>query len=648
MAQLHEGPFGDAHVRIAAETLQRAGVGVADGFGPGGSEPVRLTRWQVRNLAAEAYARGGQTGAEIDTMVPPAPGMPPLGFLLNAWMLDYGSDASRFARALVGEHDWKHPEAVVYPRLVVTLFFADAAAAKNAPPASVAPPTAGTRPPSTTRTARPTDAGSPGTRTAGPSKSPTATVETTADAPPEDAAAADPDAAPSRTSAVASPLAYVQKAPGCGAVVDFVESNLKSLANFYKVDASGSGPFVRFLAAIWNTVVDLAVTVVKALFTVLAAPVVEAVGGVLTAVGAAYQISTLLKQWTVKMEPTPVKNAFGIGKPNPGRFKVTVTDDRFELPAELESCSRAAGLDLAKAGAPGSKVTWTSVPGGRKDLAVQTGADAVITENRTASFSYDTGTETADQAKGTEVSGLYEVRASIRREKIEQLRTFIADTLLAPLNALPLPEPVRAFIRGITADAIGAATDKVAQFTDVKAYNLVPISYHDPAQNPKPAPPPVDSDTPPKPPAGDLCHLITPGSYKGTLAYSTNVGSSNGGLWQKGTGPITFTVAADGTVTGAWTQDVTLNSVDHTTTHRAKVVDGKVTGRGCRPVLSGGALIYFDKQGQQLDAIPFDYFGDTLPQPDNFALNGRTITSHTTATQTLANFNRTVTLTATR
>jgi hypothetical protein len=589
VSRLRGGTFGDRQVDLVAGVLTRAGADISGGFTKPGTAPVRLTRWQVRNLAAEAYSGGGQTGAEINEDFPTPAGMPPLGFVINAWMIRYDSEAARFARALVGEHDWKHPETIVYPRLVFSLFFADATSGRNAPAASVAPTTS------------------------------------------------------------ATPVAYRQRAVGCDSVVEYVESSLKNLANLLKVDASGSGAFVRFLASVWNTVVDLAAAVVKGLITAVTAPVVEAIGGVLTAVGAAYQISALVKQWVVKLEPVPATNAFGIGAPNPGRFRLTVTDDRFELPTELETCSKAAGVDLARAGAPGSTVTWTAVPGGRPDLAVRTGADAVIGENRTATFSYSTGVETAQQAKGTEVSGTYEVRASIRRDKIEQLRVFIADTLLKPLAGLPLPEVVRNFIRGLAADAIGRATDKLAEYTDVKAYGVTHISYHEPTQ-PK-SPPPTQPTM--RPPArGDLCDLVTTGTYTGNLTWSSTDTANAVTQRLKGTGPITFTIAADGTVSGSFTSNLEGDRSDDTYGPLGSIEGGKITGTRCRPQLdTTGARQHFLPNGPTI-TIPFNWFGTIAPQPSTYTVNGRILTATGRTTTPLGDDagtrNATTTLTGTR
>jgi hypothetical protein len=575
----------------------------------------------VRNLATEAYSGGGQTGAEINRNFPTPAGMPPLGFVVNAWMIKYPGEAARFARALIGEHDWRHPETIVYPRLALTLFLADAASGKNAPPASVVPQTGRPIPVPTATRSHSVDPSSVPVPT-----QPFPTQPSPSQRPTETASPTPAEPTPGEPTPVAMSVAYAERAIGCDSVIEFVDDGIKKIAGLLKVDASGSGAFVRFLAFIWNTVVDLAAFVVKALIERISAPVVAAIGGVLTAVGAAYQIASLVKEWVVKLEPVPAANAFGIGAPNSGRFKLTVTDDRFQLPSELESCSKAAGLDLAKAGAPGSKVTWTAVPSGRPDLAVQTSADATIGDDRTATFSYNTGVETAEQAKGSEVSGAYEVRASIRREKIDQLRTFIADALLRPLAGLELPDFVKDFLRRYAANAIGLATDRLASFTDVKAYGMAHISYHEPTQSrPQPTVPTEPTTNPPG--AGDLCDLVDTGTYTGTLTWTSDDTVNGTTTRTKGTGPVTFTVAADGTVSGSFKYAWEGDRADDTYGPLGNIEGGTVTGSGCRPRLdtTGAKQIYLPSGPTQ--TIPFNWFGTGAPQPSIVTVHGRTITA---------------------
>jgi hypothetical protein len=59
-------PFSDASVAAASSVLRSAGVEIVGNQAPDtGTQPVRLTDWQVRNLAAEAANGGGTRAATI-------------------------------------------------------------------------------------------------------------------------------------------------------------------------------------------------------------------------------------------------------------------------------------------------------------------------------------------------------------------------------------------------------------------------------------------------------------------------------------------------------------------------------------------------------------------------------------------------------
>ncbi|MEW2357715.1 hypothetical protein [Spirillospora sp. NPDC029432] len=645
--RLRSGTFGTEQVDVVVGVLRRTGVGVYDDFGTTGGPPIRLTEWQARNLAAEAAGGGGRTGAEINAEFPTAVGMPPIGFVVNAWLITHRSEAARFARALLGEHDWRHPERIVYPRLVFTLFLAEAAkgagqAASTAPgqPPPTTGPTTPTRPmPSPPATSTPAPRSVPPTNLP-TTPAPTVPGETPGPSGRTAAGTVRLDDGTARTVAWQG-----QRANLCAGIADFVSEGLNSLARFLKVDASGGGAFVRFLASIWNAVVDLAAAVVKGLIRAATAPVVDAIGGVLTAIGFAYQLSTLVKEWNVRIEPVPSRNAFGIGAPNTGRFKLTVGNDRFEMPTDLETCAQSAGLDLVGAGAPGSTVTWTTANGGRPDLATKTRADETIGKDRTAYLTYNTGTETAADAQGTEQSGLLEVRAMIRRGQIERFRRFIVERLLKSLDALP--EAVRNFVRDTLArPAVDAATDNLAKHLDVKGYGVVSISYHVPEQPTPPSPRGRTGGT--TPPAGDLCSQVGTGTYTGTLDWTSTATTGKGTVRHTGTGPISFTIAADGTVSGTWSSKGRVDSSG--TGYDFALRGGAIEGRGCRPQLSLKPVTWARDDVGVSYTLPGSPVGSLMPQLANITVSGRALRAANTADVQVTDgtAHNTVTLTATR
>ena len=90
-----------------------------------GSQVLTLTAWQVANLDAEAAGHGGITGADLDTMLPMPANAPTLADILGGWVIANRDPTAAAAGALLGNPDWTHPEQVVFPTAVLTLFEAD-------------------------------------------------------------------------------------------------------------------------------------------------------------------------------------------------------------------------------------------------------------------------------------------------------------------------------------------------------------------------------------------------------------------------------------------------------------------------------------------------------------------------------------------
>ncbi len=119
-------PITESAVAVVSEVLRAAGVGVyADGAAAPAKEPVRLMNWQVQNLAVEAANGGGAKGSALTAVSKLPEGAPPVGYLLAAWVTKHDSPAAGFARALLGEQDWRHAEDIVFPKVLLTLFLAD-------------------------------------------------------------------------------------------------------------------------------------------------------------------------------------------------------------------------------------------------------------------------------------------------------------------------------------------------------------------------------------------------------------------------------------------------------------------------------------------------------------------------------------------
>ena len=436
--QLRSLPFDESKVAIVTDALRAAGVAVADTWDPDAPEVVRITSWQAQNMAAEAANDGGMTGAELEAASPTPEGAAPIGYLISAWAIDYDSDAARFAHALLGEQDFHHPESILFPSLVTSLFLADATAGIDA-----------------------------------------------ADHPVEQAA----DGSGSITmAAVWLDSSSVAAAGPCSAVSNFIQSAIATVFNALTVDRSGGGLF-GFLGKIWNTVVNLAFDFVLGLVKVVTQPIVSLIVTVLGAVETIRQVSTYLVAWRSTLEPDPETNRFGVDTERvQGALTLTVLDNRLPIPAVVLDCADQFGVDVRGAGSSaGSTIAWTPTNMARADLSVLDTASAVIDDDQKAEYHYITGQESKKEADGDEHAGLLKLVSSVHRNDIERVRK-----LFTALVFDQLPSSIRGIVERIAGPLLDAATNHLTSITDVRATGYVAITFHG-EKPPEEEPTPVET-----------------------------------------------------------------------------------------------------------------------------------------------------------
>jgi hypothetical protein len=372
VAALRALPFTEHNVGVATDVLKQAGVSVSADDAATGTAPVRLTSWQTRNLAAEAANGGGIRGEDLTALAGTPDGSPPLSYLIAAWLSTYDSAGARFAKTLLGTHDWHQADRVRYPRLVLVLFLADA--------------------------------------TEGASTSATPQAQ----------------AAPAYRLVAAGP---------CTTATTFIQNAIAAVANALKVNTAKGG-FFGFLGRIWNTAVDLAAGLVKGLIDAVTRPVVNLLVEVFGVVATIAQVTSFLVEWRLTEQLQPDANRFGVdAEVISGSVAVVVDHDQLPIPEFILDCAGAVGVDLRNAGSTtGSAVTWDAENEGRPDLTAATRSDDLLDQNRTARYAYRTGQEPADTAKnGEEHSGLLHVTASIQRNDVEKVRQLFTTLLLDQL-----------------------------------------------------------------------------------------------------------------------------------------------------------------------------------------------------------------------
>ncbi len=428
--QLRSLPFDESKVAIVTTALDAAGVAIADTWDPDAAEVVRITPWQAQNMAIQAANDGGVSGAELEAASPTPEGSAPIGYLISAWAIDYDSDAARLAHALLGEQDFHHPESILFPSLVTSLFLADATAEMDA-----------------------------------------------SDYPVEKAAG--------ETGITIATAAFVAGGP-CSAVANFIQSAIATVYKALTVDTSRGG-VLGFLGKIWNAVVKLAIDFVVGLVKIVTQPIVSLIVTVLTAVETIRLVSTYLVEWRSTLEPKPETNRFGIDSEKVrGALALTVLDNRLPIPETVLECSDLFGVDLRNAGsAAGSAVAWTATNMARADLSARDTASEELDKDQKAEYNYFTGQESKKTAEGDEHAGLLKLVSSVHRNDIEKVRK-----MLTALVFDQIPSSIRGIVEGIAGPILDAATNHLTAITDVRATGYVAITFH--GEKP-PEPTPVET-----------------------------------------------------------------------------------------------------------------------------------------------------------
>ncbi|HEY5456209.1 MAG TPA: hypothetical protein VIJ96_12140 [Acidothermaceae bacterium] len=381
---------------VADETTTTPAVPVT------GSTVLTLTAWQVANLNAEAVGHGGITGADLDTMLPMPPTAPAFADIIGGWVLANGDPTATAAGVLLGNPDWTHPDQVVFPTAVLTLFEADLLQHVSAASTAASQP-------------------------ASPVASQPASPAVSEPASPAVSEPASPAASVASSAAWRGNALHIEDvslvtAP-CSTVSNFVDGVLDKVFSLLKVNPTDVSNFVNgvvgggvlgaiaggvagFLTGFWNHAVDLAEQAVKGVLKALTQPVLNAMALVIGGVAVISMIRSYLQQWTAGVVADPAGNTFPV-EPTVNKGNVAVSiDTNAEIqdwPPQMVDCASAAGVTLPTLAKAGSPVTWTVEPQ-EPGLITPGTMTGNLDANLTQTLTYVTGNEDAKTHKGTLVS----------------------------------------------------------------------------------------------------------------------------------------------------------------------------------------------------------------------------------------------------
>jgi hypothetical protein len=407
------GCSGGAADRVAPaiDRLAAGGVGVYDSYSAaaptraasGAPSAMRLTRWQLANLLAQAQAGMGFRGSTLDALAGPdvPKGAPAMSAFVAAWLQRGTGELAPYAKTFMPANaEYAKPSSLTYPLLVVVLFVADAAR-------------------------------------------PSATAAATAKADP---------------FAFERLIAAPAQADGiCSTVSGFISQTVADVTNALKVSGDG------FFATLWNTTVDLvggaALGIAKVAIGGIIYPltaILTKVAGVLAAITA---ISSTLQPWSVKVDGDPASVTLG-DQPADGKVVATLDAPSIDWPSQVTDCAQALGdVDLASISFKDAPVKWHTM-NGFPQYATVTDQDPTIHPDKTATLHYAT---VARQIENVQCASPHAVGSLFVDATVERIDALHAQQQLTGIVFGMLPQVVRENLQPVFQPLLDAGTKKLSE-----------------------------------------------------------------------------------------------------------------------------------------------------------------------------------------
>ncbi|CAN5407358.1 hypothetical protein BH10ACT7_BH10ACT7_17230 [soil metagenome] len=418
---LPDGPYTPATSKALGEILSAGGVSVidepTDDLAVFDDHVVVITRDQLVSMAAQIVTGSGYTGATLDGLAEPIDGFPPFSFLLAGWAKDHDGPGAAAVRRLLGELDYEHPSAIMWPDAALALFLADITSDLSAE--ELALPTAlGTGEVQLVSYSTPTlDVGA------------LCTV------------AAD---------FIQNALAKVFNA--IDAVAKKAQDKVTELGKSVFGDTIGSilgsvfGKVVGYGIQLFNKVVQGVVEAIKS----LTAPFIEPLKYALAAIAILQQVSSALRPWSVTLQSDPTSIEL-TQKAQFGDVKGTVaTQGLPDFPKWAHECASAVGIDLPKPPGPGTIVDWQfeALPSG---WLVPYKWDSEVSDDLKVGLQWLANPE-PEVKNPVKVPFIAEVRLIPHRDQLDALIPLVEQLIAGALSKVPsvLRDLVKSIVDSLT------------------------------------------------------------------------------------------------------------------------------------------------------------------------------------------------------
>jgi hypothetical protein len=507
--------------------LARSGIGTyADPGSPapeasisGAASPFRLLDFQAHALAVGAWAGSTWSGAELDGVLPIAPGMTdaaPASVLLASYVAAVDSPGASLSRALMAGQDLLQPSTLRFPGVVLVLFVSDLAtngghAAGPGPGASPAPSPI----PSQAEIGRSAQL-----------------------------AMAGGDSGASKPILPAIELGSV-----CSDTTSWLKGMINRVFNALKL-AEPTNFFGAIFVTVWNYAVDRLQALVQGVITTVTDAVLGSIRSVAAAISVAVEQVASILPYAVRVVASggTAASAFVLdADPHQGVFTASVTaGDLPAWPAVLQDCARVAQITLPDFTAHNVPLTWGTIqaPGDPLLSPLSSATTAVTDGAGQATWGFVTSVDPGEPT-GQRMTQLDSLPVAIHRPELDHLRDQLTAALLGPIPAI-----LRPFLAGLITPALDGLQARLNTLLDARGTGWAALIYHGKASPPpSPAPSGVCSPNP-----------VAAGTYVGTTTSvsreSIDIGAGNvvGNTLatSEGTGPATIVVAGDGSVSGSW------------------------------------------------------------------------------------------------
>jgi hypothetical protein len=516
------------------EALARGGVGTfADTTGSTPKvavleprSPFELLDFQTHALAVGAWASASWSGAQLDQVLPlpgGATGLAPTSAVLAGYVAAVDTRGAQLARALMAGQNLLDPATLQFPGVVLVLFATDIAneAATEAGPS--------------------------------PSPSPVALVDSRLLALAE------------RGPGAISLDAPVLGAGICSATAAWIQDKINRLFDALKV-AAPTNIIGRIVAAIWNWVVDRLQDFVQGLITSVTDLVLNSVRTIARGIAIISEQVASVLPYAVTVDVTgPTGSVFDLTTTAgtlQGSYVVSVSaGDLPAWPDILQDCAKVAGIELPDFRSKNVPLTWEDVhvvlPGNplMAPLPVSP-TDATTDDSGRATWAFQVGPNPGDPA-GPYKSQLDVMDVAVHRPELGRVREALTNALLGFI-----PTILRPYVAGLLGPMLDGAQERMNSILDVPGKGEALIEYRDKV-------PATPVPAPATPTASTMCSTTLPaGTYSGTITTDnlTQVATVAGDpdtTTDEGSGPVTLTVAADGTLSGNFSVAITTTEIVH-------------------------------------------------------------------------------------